>query len=60
MIINRCIISMTKFIILSSNFSDEHDYRYIMYDDNLVTISDAGKELGEFKVSVSQASHNVN
>lgn len=30
----------------------EEDFKYVMFDDNLVTVSDAGKELGEFTVTV--------
>ncbi|XP_052094871.1 ciliogenesis-associated TTC17-interacting protein-like [Mytilus californianus] len=30
----------------------EEDYKYLMFDDNLATTSDTGKELGEFTVSV--------
>lgn len=30
----------------------EEDYKYVMFDDNLVTVSDTGKELGEFSVTV--------
>ncbi|KAK7110854.1 ciliogenesis-associated TTC17-interacting protein-like [Littorina saxatilis] len=30
----------------------EDDFKYVMFDDNLVTVSDTGKELGEFTVTV--------
>lgn len=30
----------------------EEDFKYVMFDDQLVTVSDAGKELGEFSVTV--------
>ncbi|RUS87488.1 hypothetical protein EGW08_004742 [Elysia chlorotica] len=30
----------------------EEDFKYVMFDDQLVTVSDAGKELGEFTVTV--------
>lgn len=30
----------------------EDDYKYLMFDDHLVTVSDTGKELGEFTISV--------
>jgi hypothetical protein len=30
----------------------EEDFRYVMFDDNLVTVSDTGKELGEFTVNI--------
>ncbi|CAL1528736.1 unnamed protein product [Lymnaea stagnalis] len=30
----------------------EEDFKYVMFDDNLVTVSDTGKELGEFTVTV--------
>lgn len=36
---------------------EEDDYRHIQFDDDLVTVSDTGKELGEFHVSVSPAKH---
>ena len=28
----------------------EVDYKYLLFEDHLVTTSDTGKELGEFKV----------
>lgn len=30
----------------------EDDFKYIMFDDSLVTVSDTGKELGEFTVTI--------
>ncbi len=39
------------------HFPDEDDYRRLTFDDNLVTISDTGKELGEFHVSVRRTRH---
>ena len=30
----------------------EEDFKYVMFDDNLVTVSDTGKELGEFTVTI--------
>ncbi|XP_046553649.1 ciliogenesis-associated TTC17-interacting protein-like [Haliotis rubra] len=30
----------------------ETDFQYLLFDDNLVTVSDTGKELGEFTVTV--------
>ncbi|XP_076471459.1 ciliogenesis-associated TTC17-interacting protein-like [Babylonia areolata] len=30
----------------------ETDFKYVMFDDNLVTVSDTGKELGEFTVTI--------
>ncbi|CAG5116559.1 unnamed protein product, partial [Candidula unifasciata] len=30
----------------------EENFRYVMFDDNLVTVSDTGKELGEFTVNI--------
>lgn len=30
----------------------EDDYKYLMFDDHLVTVSDTGKELGEFTISI--------
>ncbi|KAJ8313623.1 hypothetical protein KUTeg_008767 [Tegillarca granosa] len=35
----------------------EDDYKYLMFDDNLVTSSDTGKELGEFSVSVEPTNY---
>ena len=43
----------------ASFLTDENDFKYLMFEDNLVTISDTGKELGEFKVTISPAKHNV-
>lgn len=33
----------------------ESDFRHILFDDKLVTVSDTGKELGEFSVTISLA-----
>ncbi|XP_025094609.1 ciliogenesis-associated TTC17-interacting protein-like isoform X2 [Pomacea canaliculata] len=35
----------------------EEDFKYLMFDDALVTVSDTGKELGEFTVTVEPAKH---
>lgn len=35
----------------------EEDFKYLMFDDSLATVSDTGKELGEFAVSIEQAKH---
>lgn len=35
----------------------EADYKYLLFNDNLVTVSDTGKELGEFSVSVEPTKH---
>ncbi|XP_052817813.1 ciliogenesis-associated TTC17-interacting protein-like [Mya arenaria] len=35
----------------------EVDYKYLLFEDHLVTTSDTGKELGEFKVTVEPAKH---
>lgn len=37
---------------------DEDDYKYLLFNDDLVTISDAGKELGEMKVTVTETRSN--
>lgn len=31
---------------------EDDDYKYVMFNDSLVTVSDTGKELGEFSVTV--------
>ena len=65
-----CIVSNTKVRIICYKlyatlhgcnilFSDENDYKFLMFEDKLVTISDTGKELGEFEVTISPAKHNV-
>ncbi|ELU05627.1 hypothetical protein CAPTEDRAFT_229000 [Capitella teleta] len=36
---------------------DVRDFRHLLFEDNLVTISDTGKELGEFKVTISSTQH---
>lgn len=35
----------------------ETDFKYLMFEDHLVTTSDTGKELGEFKVNIEPAKH---
>ncbi|XP_050418130.2 ciliogenesis-associated TTC17-interacting protein [Patella vulgata] len=35
----------------------ETDFKYMMFDDKLVTISDTGKELGEFCVTIEPTKH---
>lgn len=40
-------------------FTEESDFKYLFFEDNLVTISDTGRELGEFTVNISQAKHQV-
>ena len=40
-------------------YTEEEDYKYLQFDDSLVTISDTGKELGEFVISVKPAVHKV-
>ncbi|KAL5006484.1 hypothetical protein ScPMuIL_015290 [Solemya velum] len=35
----------------------EADYKYLLFNDDLVTVSDTGKELGEFSVSVEPTKH---
>ena len=41
-------------------FSDpKEDYKYLMFSDHLVTVSDTGKELGEFSVSIEPTQYNL-
>lgn len=35
----------------------EEDFKYLMFEDHLVTTSDTGKELGEFAVSIEPIKH---
>jgi len=35
----------------------EVDFKYLMFEDHLVTTSDTGKELGEFKITIEPAKH---
>ena len=37
--------------------AEEDDFKHVLFQDNLVTVSDTGKELGEFTVSIEQARH---
>lgn len=40
------------------NFSvQDEDFKYLMFEDSLVTTSDTGKELGEFTVSMEPVNH---
>ena len=44
--------------MVSLNLSaDEEDLKYVLFSDSLVTVSDTGKELGEFAVTVETATH---
>ena len=36
-----------------SVLSDDDDFKYLLFTDTLVTTSDTGKELGEFRISVT-------
>jgi hypothetical protein len=38
--------------------TEEKEFCHLLFEDNLVTVSDMGKELGEFKVTISSAQHN--
>ena len=56
----QCYIIMHLcYVICSLDFSEDEDFKYLQFDDNLVTISDTGKELGEFIISVKPAVHKV-
>ena len=35
----------------------DDDYKYLMFEDHLATVSDTGKELGEFSVSIEPTKH---
>ena len=45
--------------VIKCLLSDENDFKFLMFEDKLVTISDTGKELGEFEVTISPTKHNV-
>ena len=35
----------------------DEDYKYLMFEDHLATVSDTGKELGEFSVTIEPTKH---
>lgn len=43
-----------KFI---ENIVQDEDYKYLMFEDHLATVSDTGKELGEFSVTIEPTKH---
>lgn len=44
-------------ILLFLTTVPEVDFKYLMFEDHLVTTSDTGKELGEFKVTIEPVKH---
>ena len=51
--LSSCIPNLTAFSI---SVQDD-DYKYLMFEDHLATVSDTGKELGEFSVSIEPTKH---
>lgn len=49
----RSIVDNLSFFLLL----DEDDLKYLNFSDSLVTVSDTGKELGEFVVNVDLTTH---
>ena len=48
-------VSAQSFYVFS--LAEEDDFKNLLFEDNLVTTSDTGKELGEFNVSITPTKH---